>query len=77
MLDLSTKSQWMIALYVALVFFVLVNPLTFRLVNVVTKRLGFPITNGKGCPNGWGLILHGLVLFLAVRFIVLPHLPQE
>lgn len=73
--ELSEKDKWMISFYTALVFLVIANPLTFRLVNFVFKGIGFPIANDKGCPNGWGLILHGIVFFFLIRLMMVVHLP--
>ena len=73
--DLTEQGKWMISLYTVIVFFLLVNPVTFKIIDWITRKFGFPIANDKGCPNGWGLILHGIVFFFIVRLMMFVPLP--
>lgn len=73
--ELSEKGKWMISFYTALAFLVVANPLTYKLVNFICKKIGFSIANDDGCPNQWGLILHAIVFFLLIRLMMVMHLP--
>lgn len=46
----------------ALTFFVLSSPQVYKLTNSVTSSFGMPTSNSAGCPNGTGLVVHGLVV---------------
>ena len=78
---LSSDKKWVVALYTALIFVLIFNPLTFKFVNYFTSAIGFPTATSKGRPNGWGLILHGVVLVLALRALMefknLPGLEKK
>ena len=73
--DLTEQGKWMISFYTVIVFFILVNPFTFKVVNWFTRKLGFPIAKKDGCPNGWGLLLHGIIFFFVIRLMMIIHLP--
>ena len=72
---LTEKGKWMISFYTTLAFLVIANPLTFMLVNVVFKGIGFPIADDKGCPNWYGIILHSIVFFFLIRLMMFIKFP--
>jgi len=45
----------------AVLFFVVANPMTYDLVNRVV-----PVTDGMGCPSQMGVAVHAVVFALAV-----------
>jgi hypothetical protein len=56
------------SLYSALLFFLVANPVTFRVVNSV-----FPGVAVGGCPTAFGMVLHTFVFFVAlVGLMMLP-----
>jgi hypothetical protein len=56
------------SLYSALLFFLVANPVTFRVVNSV-----FPGVSVGGCPTAIGMVLHTFVFFVAlVGLMMLP-----
>lgn len=63
----SNLQKWEISIFSGLLFLLIANPITFRLVNSLTKLIGFQICNAAGCPNTAGIILHTVVFILLVR----------
>jgi hypothetical protein len=57
------QEKFMTALLTGLVFFVIANPETFRLVRRV---LGSRIATPNGCPSTIGLLVHTLVFILVI-----------
>jgi len=55
------EKKFLIALMSALLFFVIANPTTFRLVR---KIFGNWVSTPTGCPSTYGLLLHSLVYLL-------------
>ena len=49
------------SLYSALLFFLIANPMTFRVVNSVISGVAV-----GGCPTSFGLLLHSLVFFVGL-----------
>lgn len=68
---LSAGLKFKFSLYSALLFFLIANPVTFRLTNQI---LGGTAVNG--CPTTFGFFLHTLV-FLAASYgiMLLPRDP--
>jgi hypothetical protein len=67
-LSLGLKVKY--SLYSALIFFLVANPATFRVVNSVIPGVAV-----NGCPTAMGLLLHTFVFFLALVGIML--LPKD
>jgi hypothetical protein len=67
-LSLGLKVKY--SLYSALIFFLVANPATFRVVNSVIPGVAV-----NGCPTAMGLLLHTFVFFLAMVGIML--LPKD
>lgn len=56
------------SLYSALIFFLIANPATYRVVNSLLPGIAV-----NGCPTAFGLLLHTFVFFLAlVGIMMLP-----
>lgn len=67
----ENENKWLGSLYAALLFLIIANPLTFKLVNSVTSLVGLKIVEkGTGCPNIVGLLLHAVVFGLLTRAIM-------
>lgn len=74
----SNENKWLSSLYAALLFVVIANPLTFKLVNAVTSLVGLRIVEkGTGCPNAIGLVLHSVVFGLLTRAIMEIPMPKS
>jgi hypothetical protein len=66
MLSLGLKVKY--SLYSALIFFLIANPATFKVVNSILPGVAV-----NGCPTAFGLILHTIVFFFAlVGIMMLP-----
>lgn len=56
------------ALVAGLMFFIISNPMVYKLVdNLVGGMLG-PIASPSGCPTTWGLIVHSFVFATATYY---------
>ena len=65
-LSLGLKVKY--SLYSALIFFLVANPATFRVVNSIIPGVAV-----NGCPTAGGLLLHTVVFFFAlVGIMMLP-----
>jgi hypothetical protein len=68
--ELTNANKWAICFYTAIAALIIMNPSTFKIVNWVTSKMGFPIANSNGCPNGYGLLLHAIVFLLLIRLFM-------
>lgn len=57
----------------ALLFFLIANPATFKLMK---RLLGGWVASDTGCPSGAGLLLHSLVFGLVVFLLMKVTLPS-
>ena len=58
--------KWWYSLYSAIIFFVIANPLTYKLVNMILGKL-IKISSSTGCPTQVGTLVHSVVFLLIVR----------
>lgn len=72
--NLTEGQKWLICLYSGLLFLLIASPYMYQLTNKVTSIAGFE-TSVNGCPNLYGLVLHGVVFLLLVRVLML--IPQQ
>lgn len=56
------------ALVAGLMFFIISNPIVYKLVDSVVGGLLGPIASPSGCPTTWGLIVHSAVFATAVYY---------
>lgn len=61
----DTNTQIRISAYSALLFFLVSNPETYKIVRSIA---GNWVSSASGCPSRSGLVLHSLV-FLAIVFL--------
>jgi hypothetical protein len=67
--DLDQGRKIKYSLYSALIFFLIASPMMY----MVTSRLFGSWIATRGCPTGFGVLLHSIVYFLAVwGFMNLP-----
>ena len=67
----ENENKWLGSLYAALLFLIIANPLTYKLVNSITRLIGIQIVEkGTGCPNIIGLLLHAVVFGLLTRAVM-------
>lgn len=55
--------KFMISVLSAIIFYIIANPTTFKIVRSVA---GDWVSSATGCPSSMGLILHSFVFFLIV-----------
>ena len=56
------------AIVAGLMFFIISNPIVYRLVDQLVGGLLGPIATPSGCPTTWGLIVHSAVFAAAVYY---------
>lgn len=59
--------KWQISLFSALIFLLVVHPVTYKLTQKLFGGLIGRISDPSGCPTNVGLALHTLVYILLVR----------
>ena len=62
----SQEKKALLSLKNGLLFVLISMPLTYKLVNSLTKRIGFQVSDDNGCPTPVGLAVHTLVFTLLV-----------
>lgn len=72
--ELDNSGKWMISFWMVLLFVVIASPMMFKFVNGLVGGL-VNIADSDGCPNIYGLILHGVVFGLLVRGMMGISLP--
>jgi uncharacterized membrane protein (DUF106 family) len=56
------------AVTAGLMFFIISNPIVYRVVDNLLGGLLGPIASPSGCPTTWGLIVHSAVFATAVYY---------
>jgi hypothetical protein len=63
-MNIALKAKY--SFYSALVFFLIANPETFKLVQKVFGGFLLPIAGDAGCPTPFGLLLHTVLFFIVI-----------
>lgn len=58
-------SKLQTALVAGLMFFIISNPMVYKIVDSLLGGLLGPIASPSGCPTTWGLIVHSAVFAAA------------
>lgn len=66
----SSMDKWRYSFYTLLIFIIVINPITYKLVNGLLMSVFGKIADGKGCPTLMGLVIHSIVFLLLVRFVM-------
>jgi hypothetical protein len=74
--SLTETDKWVISLEMVVLFFIIANPFTYKLVNGITSHLGFSTADSNGCPNMVGVALHAVVFGLLARLMMYIPLPK-
>ena len=56
------------AVMAGLLFFIISNPIVYKIVDTLLGGLLGPIATPSGCPTTWGLIVHSAVFAAAAYF---------
>ena len=62
----TNMDKWRYTLITTVLFFIVVNPYTYKFVNFLLKRF-FKIADKSGCPTFAGVIVHTVVFTLLLR----------
>jgi hypothetical protein len=62
------SKKWMYVIGSAVLFLILVSPISFKLTNSLTSAVKWE-TSVSGCPNIWGVVLHTVIFALAVFLV--------
>lgn len=67
--ELRSEQKWRYTLYTTIIFLIVANPLTYKLVNYL---LGFllKISDSSGCPTTVGFLVHAVVFTLLLRYLM-------
>jgi hypothetical protein len=64
--SLTNSEKWLYTLYTTIIFILVSNPYTYKLVNSILGN----ICDKKGCPTPFGFIIHTIVFTLILRAIM-------
>jgi hypothetical protein len=62
----TNYEKWLYTLYTTIVFVLVSNPYTYRLVNSILGN----ISDKRGCPTSFGFVVHTIVFMLVLRVIM-------
>ena len=67
----TNSMKWWLAIFLALLFFVLAFPGTYNLTNSLWSAVGLPrYLSSSGCPTVVGVLIHAAVFGLIVRILL-------
>lgn len=67
----TSSMKWWLAIFLALLFFLLAFGGTYNLTNTVWTSLGLPsYLKGSGCPTTLGVFIHAILFALIIRLIL-------
>mgnify|MGYP001180121750 CR=1 FL=1 len=65
----SGNDKWRYTLYTTILFLIIVNPMTYKLVNMLLGSL-VKICDSKGCPTYAGILIHAIVFTFLLRYMM-------
>lgn len=65
----SGNDKWRYTLYTTILFLIIVNPMTYKIVNMLLGSL-VKICDSKGCPTYAGIFVHAIVFTLLLRYMM-------
>jgi len=66
----TSLDKWRYSFYTLLVFILVVNPFTYKIINSILVKMFGKLAEIKGCPNMLGLLTHSIIFLLIVRYIM-------
>lgn len=66
----SNEDKWRWTLSTAVVFAIVTNPMTYKLVDRIFKTIDVKIANQTGCPTFIGLFIHTIIFILLLRALM-------
>ena len=67
--NVEHHDKWRYTLYTTVLFLIIVNPMTYKLVNMILGSF-IRICDSKGCPTMSGIIVHAIVFTLLLRYLM-------
>lgn len=67
--EVDGNDKWRYTLYTTVLFLIIVNPMTYKLVNTLLGSL-VKICDPKGCPTTAGILVHAVVFTLLLRYMM-------
>jgi membrane-anchored glycerophosphoryl diester phosphodiesterase (GDPDase) len=66
----TEKDKWIIAFILGIMFVLLASPYTFYLSDTLMGCIGVHTVNSDSIPTIFGMLLHGLIFVLLVRWFI-------
>lgn len=66
----TSQDKWRWTLLTVIIFIIVINPLTYIIVNKIFNIVGLTISSTSGCPTLLGLTVHTVVFTLLLRYIM-------
>lgn len=63
------QDKWRYTIYTTILFLIIVNPMTYKLVNSLLGSF-VKICDSSGCPTNVGIIVHAIVFTLLLRYLM-------
>tara|TARA_Y100000816_G_C26107948_1_gene589587 strand:+ start:1543 stop:1806 length:264 start_codon:yes stop_codon:yes gene_type:complete len=68
-LEKTSQEKWKYTLYTTVLFLVVVNPMTYKIVQALLGRF-VKIAASDGCPTMAGILVHAVVFTLLLRYMM-------
>jgi hypothetical protein len=66
----SSSDKWKYSLISSIIFLIVAAPMTYKLVDSVTKMVKIDTVDSSGCSTMMGLVIHAIVFLLISRLIM-------
>ena len=66
----SSSDKWKYSLISSLLFLVVAAPMTYKLVDSLTKMVKLDVVDSSGCPTMTGVVVHAVVFLLLTRLLM-------
>ena len=66
----TNADKWRYTIYTTILFLIIVNPMTYKLVNGILGRVFGVIADSRGCPSMLGIMVHAIVFTLLLRYMM-------
>lgn len=66
----TNVDKWRYTLYTTVLFLIIVNPYTYKLVNSLLQSVVGKIADSAGCPTTVGILVHAVVFTVILRYMM-------
>ena len=67
--ETNNMDKWRYTLYIAVLFLLIINPLTYKFVNMLLGKIA-NVSDKSGCPTRVGMLIHALLFSLLFRVLL-------